>query len=291
MTSTQPTVKPELPRLEIRDHRRDAAGLTYVYPVLSRRADGISIGINLNPNNACNWRCVYCQVPNLRRGAAPAIDMELLENELRGFLSDLQDGRSSVKGPSQYPAPIRDVAISGNGEPTSAGEFPQVVDLILRTMGEFDLTSAAVARLITNGSLMRRAAVQRGVETLGRAGGEVWFKVDAASAEAIHRINGVARAPAQLTRDLARCSERCPTWIQSCLFAWDGRPPGESDLKAYLELIEAFGPQRLRGVLLYGLARPSHQPGAGKLSALSADALEAVAEKIRRLGLTVRVSP
>ena len=50
------------------DHRRDSAGLRYVYPVISRRAGGVSIGINLNPNNACNWACVYCQVENLTRG-------------------------------------------------------------------------------------------------------------------------------------------------------------------------------------------------------------------------------
>ena len=56
-------------RLTSKVHDRDVAGLTYVYPVVSRRAGGVSVGINLSPNNACNWRCVYCQVPNLQRGA------------------------------------------------------------------------------------------------------------------------------------------------------------------------------------------------------------------------------
>ena len=44
--------------LAINDHRRDSAGLRYVYPVISRRAGGVSVGINLNPNNACNWACL-----------------------------------------------------------------------------------------------------------------------------------------------------------------------------------------------------------------------------------------
>ena len=52
------------------DHDRDAAALCYVYPVVSRRAGGVSVGVNLNPNNACNWHCAYCQVPNLKRGVA-----------------------------------------------------------------------------------------------------------------------------------------------------------------------------------------------------------------------------
>ena len=78
--------------LKVSDHDRDLAGLTYVYPVLSRRAGGVSIGINLNPNNACNWHCAYCQVPDLVRGRAPAIDLARLEAELRGFLADLIHG-------------------------------------------------------------------------------------------------------------------------------------------------------------------------------------------------------
>ncbi|HAN56230.1 MAG TPA: radical SAM protein, partial [Betaproteobacteria bacterium] len=80
------------PTLTTTDHARDAVGMTYVYPVISRRAGGVSVGINLNPNNACNWRCVYCQVPNLVRGTAPVIDLALLEHELTDFLQQLLHG-------------------------------------------------------------------------------------------------------------------------------------------------------------------------------------------------------
>ncbi len=54
--------------LSASDHDRDATGMQYVYAVVSRRAGGVSVGINLNPNNACNWACVYCQVPDRRVG-------------------------------------------------------------------------------------------------------------------------------------------------------------------------------------------------------------------------------
>jgi wyosine [tRNA(Phe)-imidazoG37] synthetase (radical SAM superfamily) len=60
-----------------------------VYPVVSRRAGGVSVGINLNPNNKCNWRCIYCQVPNLARGNAPKIDVAQLRAELTGFLREI----------------------------------------------------------------------------------------------------------------------------------------------------------------------------------------------------------
>jgi hypothetical protein len=72
--------------LKTEDHSRDSAGMRHVYPVISRRAGGVSVGINLNPNNACNWRCIYCQVPDLTRGGPPPLDLALLERELDGFL-------------------------------------------------------------------------------------------------------------------------------------------------------------------------------------------------------------
>src|SRR5512144_1968706 len=79
------------------DHSRGSAGLTYVYPVVSRRARGVSVGINLNTNNACNWRCIYCQVPGLVRGAAPPVDVALLERELRSFLTAVLHGDFLVR--------------------------------------------------------------------------------------------------------------------------------------------------------------------------------------------------
>lgn len=279
-------------RLSVRNHDRDLAGLTYVYPVLSRRAGGVSIGINLNPNNACNWHCAYCQVPGLVRGKAPTIDLARLEDELRGFVDDLLHGDWMERFVPEGARVIRDIAFSGNGEPTSAAEFPEAVDRVACVREAFGLASPAVPlRLITNGSLMAQARVQEGVRRLAQAGGEVWFKVDGGSAAAIERINGVRLEPVAVARNLARCAELCPTWVQACMFRWDGALPSSTDIDAWLALLEAAGTERLRGVLLYGVARPSMQPEAPRISTLAADELEAIAERARKKGLTVRVSP
>lgn len=278
--------------LKVDNHDRDLAGLTYVYPVLSRRAGGVSVGINLNPNDACNWHCAYCQVPGLVRGKAPAIDLARLEAELRGFLADLIHGSWMERFVPEGARVIRDIAFSGNGEPTSAELFPEAVALVLRLRDEFGLAPQAVPlRLITNGSLLAQARVQEGIRRLGEAGGEVWFKVDGGTAAAIERINGVRLEPAAIARNLARCAELCPTWVQTCMFRWDGELPGAEEIDAYLGVLEAAGIERLRGVLLYGLARPSMQPEAAHLSPLTPEEIEAIAGRMRKKGLTVRVSP
>ncbi len=283
---------PRAAALSVRNHDRDLAGLTYVYPVLSRRAGGVSVGINLNPNNACNWHCAYCQVPGLVRGKAPQIDLARLEDELRGFLADLVHGDWMQRFVPEGLRVIRDIAFSGNGEPTSAAAFPEAVALVLRLRQEAGLDADAVPlRLITNGSLLAQARVQQGIRRLGGAGGEVWFKVDAGTAAAIERINGVRLDPDTVARNLARCAGLCPTWVQTCMFRWDGRAPDEADIAAYLQVLERAGTARLQGVLLYGIARQSMQPEAAHLAPLEAAELEAIAARIKEKGLTVRVSP
>lgn len=276
------------------DHRRDSAGLTYVYPVISRRSGGLSIGINLNPNNACNWRCIYCQVPGLQRGSAPQTDLGLLRRELQGFIDDVLHGdffeRFDVPREQRV---IRDIAISGNGEPTSAPEFDRVVDLI----GEVCVGSGLDGRinlvLITNGSLVRRQTVQAGLRRWNELGGEAWFKLDRATAEGIWRINGVRLSPSHVLNSLASTAALCPVWIQTCLFSLDGQPPSSEEQGAY-RLFLANTLSRgilLRGVLIYGLARPSLQPEAGRLDVVPVDWMVAFADRIREMGLQVRLTP
>ena len=164
------------------NHDRDSAGMTYVYPVVSRRAGGVSVGVNLNPNNACNWACMYCQVPGLVRGTAPEIDLAQLEAELRAMLTDIVHGDFMQTRVPEGARRLNDIALSGNGEPTSARAFPQVIELIGRVMAEFDLSGKIKLVLITNGSLADRPRVQDGIGKMAALNGEVWFKFDSATA-------------------------------------------------------------------------------------------------------------
>lgn len=278
-------------QLTIRDHSRESSGMTYVYPVVSRRAGGVSVGINLNPNNACNWRCIYCQVPNLKRGGPPPIELDRLGNELRDLLNWLYVGDYLDRHVPPEARRVVDIAFSGNGEPTSASEFPEAVALVGCVLDQLALPEHPRLRLITNGSQLGKPGVQRGIALIGQRGGEVWFKIDAVGAEAMQRINGVALQPETVLRRLRKSGSLCTTWVQTCLFALDGHAPSPDDLEPYLKLI-GNAREALAGVHLYGLARPSLQSEAPRLSALPVEWLENFARQIRgKTGLTVRVSP
>jgi wyosine [tRNA(Phe)-imidazoG37] synthetase (radical SAM superfamily) len=275
--------------LKTEDHSRESAGMRYVYPVISRRAGGVSVGINLNPNNACNWHCIYCQVPGLKRGGPPPIDLALLERELNEFLRWAQSGDFMA---TRVPAESRrlvDVAFSGNGEPTSAAEFAEAVALVERILAAHDLAGKVVMRLITNGSLLDRKSVQTGIAQIGRTGGEVWFKLDSATSAGLARINGTRGKPEVVARRLACCAALAPTWVQTCLFRLDGEEPPADETQAYLALLAPLA-SMLAGVHLYSLARPSLQKEAPRLGRMEVGWIEELADRLRQLGLTVRVS-
>ena len=277
--------------LSIEDHRRDSAGLLYVYPVVSRRAGGVSVGVNLNANNACNWACAYCQVDGLVRGGPPPLDLVRLEGELDGFLAGALHGDFMAR---EVPADARrlvDVAFSGNGEPTSAAEFAGAVARVGGVLARHGLAGALPVRLITNGSLMHRPSVRQGIARIAELAGEVWFKLDRASAEEVESINGIPFDPARTTASLAACAALAPTWVQTCWFALDGVAPGPASRAAYCRLLDPLA-EGLAGVHLYGLARPSLQPQAPRLSRLTAAELSDFATQItRETGLRVVVSP
>jgi wyosine [tRNA(Phe)-imidazoG37] synthetase (radical SAM superfamily) len=274
------------------NHDRDVAGLKYVYPVLSRRAGGLSIGINFNTNNACNWRCIYCQVPNLIKGAAPDLDLALLEEELKFFLNNVKHGdfyqHFQVETGNQV---VKDIAISGNGEPTSVKSFAKAVSLIGDIATTFGVLPASHFVLITNGSLIHQQKVMEGLKALHSYGGEVWFKFDSATKEGRALFNQTAQSVKNSLENIRISSELCQTKLQTCLFDYAGQGWSAKEKRAYLDTLKAIkATTDVNEVMLYTLARPSMQPEASQLAALSSDVLNAVAEEIRQLGFKVSVA-
>jgi len=278
--------------LSIKDHNRFQEGFEYVYPVVSRRAGGLSLGINLNTNNACNWRCIYCQVPDLIRGAPPPVDLDALEEELSVFLSQILIGSYLEDQVPKGQRRLNDIAFSGNGEPTSAPNFADAVKTIHGVRVRANVPEVVKTVLITNGSLMHQHKVMKGVKDLAGINGEVWFKIDRATVEGAQLINDTKINKSRIMSNLEASAKACPTWIQTCLFKLDGLHPADSDLDAYVQLIGEAVARGIpfKGILLYGLARQSHQPESARLSKLEDGWLNPFAHRLRELGVTVNCS-
>ncbi|MGZ5573877.1 MAG: radical SAM protein [Methylobacter sp.] len=253
----------------------------------------MSIGINFNTNNACNWRCIYCQVPDLKIGAAPDLDFQLLEDELRFCLDDVLNGdfyqRFQLDEDKRI---IKDIAISGNGEPTSVKDFDKAVALIGKIATEVGVFPQSNFVLITNGSLLHRASVQNGLKTLKEYGGEVWFKLDSATEEGRALMNNAGQSRQSSVENLLLSASLCPTKLQTCLLDYDKRGLSLEEKNAYLNLLSSIKEKGcvLKCIMIYTMARPSLQPESGRLEKLSLGTLNAFADEIRLLGFDVLVS-
>jgi len=281
-------------QLTVKDHNRNAAGLTYIYPVISRRSGGLSIGINFNTNNACNWHCVYCQVPNLTLGAAPELDFKLLETELKFFLQDVLHGdfydRFEMEPELRV---IKDIAISGNGEPTSVKDFAKAIELIIRVTEQAKISDPFQYVLITNGSLIHHSDIQDGLKLFNQYNGQVWFKLDSATDKGRDLTNHSALSLQKHTENLLISARLCSTWVQTCMLQFESGQGlvNATEQEAYLALLQQVSQQvSLQGVMLYSLARESLQPEANMITSVTEQQLNDFAQRIRQLGLTVKAS-
>ena len=213
----------------------------------------------------------------------------MLEDELRFFLHEIIHGDYMEKNVAIEDRHLKDIAFSGNGEPTSAEEFPQIILIVKKVLEEFNLLHKIKLRLITNGSLMHQSPVIKSVEMLKEINGEVWFKVDAVTEESIQIINQVNLKRHQILERLKNCATACPTFVQTCIFSIDDKNPSEKDIDAYVQLMSEIK-NDIQGVHIYGLARPSLQPQAKRLGRISEEILEDIAKKLRYLQIETTVS-
>jgi wyosine [tRNA(Phe)-imidazoG37] synthetase (radical SAM superfamily) len=279
-------------KLTVTNHNRNITGLTYVYPVLSRRAGGLSIGINFNINNACNWRCIYCQVPELKIGAAPSCDLNLLAKELRLFLNDVLHGDfyDRMEVPNEQRV-IKDIAIAGNGEPTSLENFDVAVSMIGDIAAELGIFPDSHFVLITNGSLIHRPKVQAGLKALNDFGGEVWFKMDSGTPEGRALVNHSAQTNEAVLKNITLAAQICSTKIQICLVNYQKNGFLMNERKGFLKfLVVIRAVTAIKNVTIYTLARPSQQPEAIDLQPMPLEIMQNFAQDIRKLGFDVFVT-
>ena len=171
-----------------------------------------------------------------------------------------------------------------------AAEFAQAVAVVVETLRTHKLLGQIKLRLISNGSQVDKSSVRSGLTLLAENDGEVWFKLDAATVVSISNVNGVSISPDSHLRRLRASAGICPTWIQSCFFMCDNLPPLEADINAYVAAVKSVA-DVVAGVHLYGIARPSMQPGADKLGRLPEAWFKSLAGRLESQGLIVTINP
>lgn len=269
------------------NHDRKIFKGKYIYPVVSRRAGGLSLGINLNTNSACNWQCIYCEVPNLVRGKPDLINLQELEIELDYWLDQIVN-KSFLNQYTENKTEFKDIAFSGNGEPTACKQFKEVITILIKKMNKYKLNKIITIRLITNGSYMSNSIVQEALSLISNFSHEVWFKIDQVNEGDVKTINQVNLSKANVKKNLEATLKNSPTIIQTCLFKINKKLPSKEALKAYVDFLKAYE-DKIKAIHLYSLARPSEQSPKNKLARLTKSELEALSSKIKVLNIPIQI--
>ena len=270
-------------RLDFVDHSRELADNRYVYAVVSRRSRGLSIGINLNPDKACNFACPYCQVDRTVPGGARDVDLDVLERELADLLALFTSGALWQVPPFDTAAPefrrVNDIAFAGDGEPTACRVFAGAVQRVAAVRDAAGLSDVKI-HLLTNATLFQRPRVAEGLTALAAAGGEIWAKLDAGTAEWFALIDGTSLPFDRVLDNLKAAAQRWPIVLQCMFHAIDGEGPSDAEVSAWAgriaDIVAAGG--RIRLVQVYSVAR---KPADPRVTPLPRARLEEIAAAAR----------
>ena len=247
---------------------RDFLDNRFVYTVVSARARGLSVGVNLNPDKNCNFRCVYCEVH--RNGEVPEpFDVETMAAELKATLALVRAGRLRER-PWYRSLPdellqLRHVALSGDGEPTLSPAFAEALQALVhvRALGDFPFFKLV---LITNGTGLDLPHVQEGLKYFTRSD-EVWVKLDGGTQAYVNRINQADVPLEKILSNILLLGRERPIVIQSLFPAFGEEEPPLEEIEQYarrlVDLRDAGAQISL--VQIYSATRPSANSECGHL--------------------------
>ena len=253
----------------------------YVYPVLSRRARGLSIGINLNPDKVCNFDCIYCQVDRTTPPEVREVDEARLFAELRETLRLAKDGglfeRPEFAGLPAEQRALRDITFAGDGEPPSYPNFVGVVRETMRVKRDEGFPNLKLV-LLTNATLIDRPKVQEALRLIDEDRGELWLKLDAGTDAYYHLIDRTTIPFAKVLRNIQEAARVRPVVLQSLFMKVRGEGPSKEEIDAYCDRVAEIlaGGGRVSLIQVYTVARPPAESYVAPLSDAEVDALAVV---------------
>ena len=254
----------------------------FIYLVISPRARGLSIGVNLNPDKHCNFDCPYCEVNHSLPAGEQALDVDVMAAELQATLALACDGRLREL-PCYRNAPdellkLRHVTLSGDGEPTLCPNFVEAVHAVIhvRALGEFPFFKIV---LITNATGLDLPQVQQGLRFF-TAQDEIWAKLDAGTQAYMNQVNRPDCSLEKVLANILLTARWRPVVIQSLFPLLNGQEPQAEEVDQYAQRLKELKENgaQISLVQIYSATRPTPHSECGHLPLKS---LSRIAQAVR----------
>jgi wyosine [tRNA(Phe)-imidazoG37] synthetase (radical SAM superfamily) len=260
---------------------RDFLDNQFVYAVVSARARGLCVGVNMSPEKICNFNCIYCEVH--RNGEQrQSLDVDLLAAELKKTLAFVRAGRLRER-PWYRALPdellqLRHVALSGDGEPTLSPRFAEALQAIVHVRALCGYPFFKLV-LLTNGTGLDLPHVQEGLKHFTKSD-EIWVKLDGGTQAYLNKVNRSDVPIEKVTSNILLLGRQRPVVIQSLFPSLDGEEPPLEEIEQYArrltELKQAGADISL--VQIYSATRPSAN---SECSHLPLKSLSRIAQTVR----------
>ncbi len=277
-------------------HGRNYDDYKYCYPVLSRRSRGISIGINLSRRKECNFDCPYCQIDRTEVSSKSNwIETDILKQELIRLIEDTLKGdlftHSRFEGTPETHKILRDISLSGDGEPTTSKYFEEIAGIVLELIRSYKNRGIHIQPVvITNGTMLHKEKIQSTLGEMVLLGGGPWIKLDASTEEEFKRVAETKIPYEKLLESVLSYARKTPTTLQMIHYKWE-----EGTESFHTEsMIQRLNDLKTKGALLsviqlYTLSRSTK---VKNLVPTSQERLEEVGNEIRNAtGIEVGVYP
>ncbi len=269
---------------QFKNHPRNWRENFYVYPVISRRSRGLSIGVNLNPDTACNFDCVYCQVDRKTPPRTREVDVTRLREELSTMIDlaktgELFQDQKFDDVPDELQR-VNDIAFSGDGEPTTCKEFLECVTLTANLKNEASLTGTKIV-LITDACYLTRPSVTEALEIMDSNDGEIWAKLDAGTEAYYQKVNRPNYPLTHVIENITSAASLRPVVIQSLFMNLESSPPPSTEISAYISRLNEIKKNggKIDYVQIYTVAR---QPAESFVTPLSNQQVDQIAMEVNQ---------
>jgi len=241
----------------------------FVYVVVSARARGLAIGINMNPDRFCNFDCVYCEVNRRTPPAERRLETGVMEEELDKTLLLVRSGRireyPAYRGLSDELLELRHVALSGDGEPTLCPNFAEAVQGVVHVRARHPRSFFKMT-LITNGTGLDLPPVQDSMKYFTHDD-EIWIKLDAGTQSYMSWVNHSEVALETVLANVLLVGRQRPIVIQSLFPLVGSQEPPPEEIDEYilrLNDLKKNGAQ-ISLVQIYSATRPVAHPECAHL--------------------------